>query len=69
MVLTTDILLSYDVKYIFSIFNNQGQALTPYVPSYIDAGVKYIGGCCNVNPNEIGAMRHAIDEYVSKKKP
>ncbi|CAF1295211.1 unnamed protein product [Adineta ricciae] len=50
------------------IFNNQGQALTSYIRSYIDAGVKYIGGCCNVNPNEISAMRHVIDEYLSKKK-
>jgi S-methylmethionine-dependent homocysteine/selenocysteine methylase len=46
-------------------FNNHGQLIAPYIRSYIDAGIKYIGGCCHVNPDQIRTIRDIIDEYTS----
>ncbi|CAF3445821.1 unnamed protein product [Rotaria sp. Silwood1] len=45
------------------VFNSQGQSIAPFIPSYIDAGLKYVGGCCNVNPSQIRAIRDIIDTY------
>ncbi|CAF3908304.1 unnamed protein product, partial [Rotaria sp. Silwood2] len=46
-------------------FKSQGQSIAPFINSYIDAGIKYIGGCCNVNPNQIRTIRDIIDTYSS----
>ncbi len=53
--------------FVFREFDSQGQSIVPYIQSYLDAGIKYIGGCCHVNPNQIRAMRNIIDEYRSEK--
>lgn len=48
-------------------FNSQGQSIVPYIESYIDAGIKYIGGCCHVTPDQIRSIRTIIDDYTSSK--
>lgn len=48
-------------------FDSHGQSIAPYIRSYIDAGIKYIGGCCHVNPDQIRTIRDIIDEYTSSK--
>jgi methionine synthase I (cobalamin-dependent) len=60
----------YVLSYIYnySEFNSQGQSILPFIRSYIDAGVKYIGGCCHVNPSQIHSMRDIIDGYMSLTK-
>jgi len=44
------------------------QSIAPFVPAYIEAGIKYIGGCCHVNPADIRKMKDAIDNYVAKQQ-
>lgn len=64
----TFIFMSYKMLFFFSNsrqFNSQGQSIAPYIQSYIDTGIKYIGGCCHVNPKEISAIRNIIDKYTS----
>jgi hypothetical protein len=60
----------YVLSYIYnySEFNSQGQSILPFIRSYIDAGVKYIGGCCHVNPSQIHSMRDIINGYMSLTK-
>ncbi|CAF5194497.1 unnamed protein product [Rotaria magnacalcarata] len=47
------------------IFDSQGQSITSFIHSYIDIGIKYIGGCCHVGPDQIRAIRDIIDRYSS----
>ncbi|CAF3666293.1 unnamed protein product [Rotaria socialis] len=47
------------------IFDSQGQSITSFIHSYIDTGIKYIGGCCHVGPDQIRAIRDIIDRYSS----
>jgi S-methylmethionine-dependent homocysteine/selenocysteine methylase len=46
-------------------FDSEGQSIAPFIHSYIDAGIKYIGGCCNINPSQIRVIRDIIDKYTS----
>lgn len=46
----------------FREFEDLGQAIVPYVPSYLDANIQYIGGCCHVGPDQIRAIRDLIDQ-------
>ena len=46
-------------------FDSSGQTIVPFTQSYIDAGIKYIGGCCYVGPSQIRAMRDIIDNQSS----
>lgn len=57
------IFISSSFVYNFREFDSQGQSICPFIRSYIDAGIKYIGGCCHVNPEQIRAIRDIIDEY------
>lgn len=47
-------------------FQNQSQSIVPYIHLFIDVGIKYIGGCCHVTPNQISIIRDIIDGYSSK---
>jgi homocysteine S-methyltransferase len=44
----------------------QGE-LTPLgaVPALVDAGVRFLGGCCRVTPREIAAMAEAVGEKTA----
>ncbi|CAF3597854.1 unnamed protein product [Adineta steineri] len=44
-------------------YNSERPSIAPFIRSYIDAGIKYIGGCCHVDPNQIRTMRDITDEY------
>ena len=45
------------------MFDGQGRSIESFIHSYIEAGIKYIGGCCHVNPNHIRSIRNIIDRY------
>ena len=59
------IFISFSLFYYLRQFDSQGQSIASYTHSYIDAGIKYIGGCCHVNPEQIHTMRDIIDQYTS----
>ena len=46
-------------------FSSQGQSIVPYVQSYLEANISYVGGCCHVDPQQIRAMRDVVDAYRS----
>jgi Homocysteine/selenocysteine methylase (S-methylmethionine-dependent) len=35
-----------------------------YVPRWLDTGVKYVGGCCRTNADDMKKFRKIIDERI-----
>ncbi|XP_070539076.1 uncharacterized protein [Ptychodera flava] len=45
--------------------NKNAKKLSEYVPAWIEAGAKWIGGCCRVTPQDISEVKKAMKEKVS----
>lgn len=42
-------------------------SLVELIPTWIDLGASWIGGCCRVTPNDIGEIRKTLQHYSKEK--
>ncbi|CAF1608767.1 unnamed protein product, partial [Didymodactylos carnosus] len=43
-------------------YNRDGQSIVQFVSNYLKAGVKWIGGCCGVDPDSIRQIKQLLVE-------
>ncbi|KAK9871007.1 hypothetical protein WA026_009967 [Henosepilachna vigintioctopunctata] len=47
-------------------WDNRADALEPYIPVWLDLGVKYVGGCCRVCADYIVKIKEEVEKWEKK---